>query len=113
VPRDIVVCDWHYDQAPETPILFARKGLDVVACPWRKPAVALRQLAQMQELRNSSEQVFGQHGLGIMQTTWCGFAAFAEACKAQEPGATADKNAVNEAASCFLSLVKTLSEEYK
>ena len=47
VPKDIVICDWHYDRAPETPRHFVSKGFSVLSCPWRKPEVALAQ-AQMQ-----------------------------------------------------------------
>ena len=33
VPKDIVICDWHYEKAHPTPLFFAAKGFDVVACP--------------------------------------------------------------------------------
>jgi len=79
VPKDIVICDWHYDKAPETPRFFARKGFDVVACPWRKPDVALGQLAQLQGIRSGTDAEVAHHALGMLQTTWCGFAAFAKA----------------------------------
>ena len=69
VPKDIVICDWHYDKAWPTPEFFAKKGFRVVACPWRKSDVALEQLAMMRRT----------HGLGMLQTTWVGFPDFARA----------------------------------
>ncbi len=33
VPKDIVICDWHYEKAHPTPQFFAAKGFEVVACP--------------------------------------------------------------------------------
>jgi hypothetical protein len=50
-PKDIVICDWHYNEARGTISLFATNGFDVVACPWRKADVALAQLKEIRELR--------------------------------------------------------------
>ena len=40
IPRDVVICDWHYERAVPTAAYFAMKGLDVVSCPWKKPGTA-------------------------------------------------------------------------
>ena len=111
VPKDIVICDWHYDKAPETPRFFARKGFDVVACPWRKPDVALGQLAQLQGIRSGTDAEVTHHALGMLQTTWCGFAAFAKAYQAQQNGAAPEKNGASESAQCFLTLFKAIREK--
>jgi len=76
VPKDIVICDWHYDKAPETPRHFASKGFSVVACPWKNEAVALSQMELMRAL--TAEKNPGQP-LGMLQTTWVPFAKFANA----------------------------------
>src|SRR6266404_4902244 len=34
IPRDVVICDWHYERADPTAVYFAMKGLQVVSCPW-------------------------------------------------------------------------------
>jgi len=108
VPKDIVICDWHYERATETPRLFARKGFDVVVCPWRKPDVALAQLAQAQAIRAGADAAVAGHALGMMQTTWCGFSLFA---KAYESGATPGKNPGSESAQCFSALTKAMREK--
>ena len=113
VPKDIVICDWHYDKSPATPLLFAKKGFDVVACPWRKPSVALAQLAQIQNIRNSADYEVARHALGMMETTWCGFRAFAEAYQAQKPGVAPEKNGAAESAHCFTTLFKAIRERQK
>ena len=39
--------DWHYERADPTPAYFAQKGFDVIACPWRKPEVTVKQVKMM------------------------------------------------------------------
>jgi len=48
--------------------------------------------------------------LGVVQTTWCGFSAFAKACNAQLPGAAAGKGSAFESAACFLKLFAAMRE---
>ena len=110
VPKDIVICDWHYDRAPETARFFAQKGFDVVECPWRRPPVALAQLAQIRALRNGPDKAVGSHALGMLQTTWCGFAPFLNAYMAQLAGAAPAKDSAPEAAHCFQELFKSIRE---
>lgn len=42
IPKDVVICDWHYNRADKTPVYFAAKGLNVIACSWNKPEVAVQ-----------------------------------------------------------------------
>ena len=69
VPKDIVICDWHYDKAWPTAEFFVKKGFRVVECPFRKSEVALEQLKMVREA----------HGFGMLQTTWVSFTDFARA----------------------------------
>jgi hypothetical protein len=108
VPKDIVICDWHYERATETPRVFARKGFEVVVCPWRKPDVALAQLAQVQAIRAGADPAVARRALGMMQTTWCGFSPFA---KAYESGGTPGKNSASKSAQCFAALFKAIREK--
>ncbi len=110
VPKDIVICDWHYDKAPETPQFFARKGFEVVACPWRKPPVALAQLAHVRAIRLDPDKEKARRGLGMMETTWCGFSAFLKAYRsAQTDGGQG--NSAAETATCFRKLFSAIREE--
>lgn len=110
VPKDIVICDWHYDRAPETAAWFANQGFDVVACPWRKPDVALAQLAQIRAIRSNPDEAVARRGLGMLQTTWCGSSPFARALRAQESGEPPGKDSASESAHCFATLFKAISE---
>ena len=37
IPKDIMICDWHYERPDKTAVYFAMKGFKVVTCPWRNP----------------------------------------------------------------------------
>jgi hypothetical protein len=111
VPKDIVICDWHYDAAPETGRFFASKGFGVVTCPWRKSSVALAQLAQVRAIRGEAAQPTAEHALGVLQTTWCGFAPFVRAYDAQAAGEAVAKNGAGESADCFRALFQAVREK--
>ena len=76
IPKDIVICDWHYERAEPTAAYFAMKGLDVVSCPWNKPDVAAAQVQDMVRLREVSNSRLRQHFLGVVQTVWSGSGSF-------------------------------------
>lgn len=111
VPQDIVICDWHYESAPDTALLFAKKGFDVVACPWRKKDVALAQLKKIQAIRAGDDPAAARHALGMLQTTWCGWSAFAKARRAQEASDAPGKDSASEAAHCFDTLFKAIRSQ--
>ena len=79
VPKDIVICDWHYDRALPTAVHFAIEGFPVVSCPWRKPNVALGELRQIRDARAHATEAIAGRMQGILQTTWGGFGPFANA----------------------------------
>jgi hypothetical protein len=71
IPRDVVICDWHYEAAPPTPAFFALKGFDVIACSWNKPAVAVAQADQVVALRAANAgNTIGSRVQGVMSTCW-------------------------------------------
>ncbi len=79
VPTDIVICDWHYDEAPPTALYFAIEGFPVVSSPWRRPGVALAQLELIRHARRNASEAISGRTLGVLQTTWCGMGPFAKA----------------------------------
>lgn len=76
VPKDIMVCDWHYERADKTPAYFAIKGLNVITCPWRVPALALVQTDDMINFRKQSTDEMKPRFKGMMQTVWSGAGDF-------------------------------------
>jgi hypothetical protein len=109
VPKDIVICDWHYEKATDTPEFFARKGFDVVVCPWRKPDIALAQLDKVRNLRGQNDPP-SAHVLGMMQTSWSGFSRFHKGYTAATETNQADSKPADPNAQCFIALRKAMRE---
>jgi hypothetical protein len=70
IPKDVMICDWHYERPDKTAIYFAMKGFNVVTCPWRDPGLALIQLQDMVEFRKQSTEEMKQRLDGVIQTVW-------------------------------------------
>lgn len=70
IPRDVVICDWHYERADKTAIYFAMKGFHVVTCPWNQPSTALLQIRDMVSFRTESTQEMNARFMGIVETGW-------------------------------------------
>ncbi len=70
VPKDIVICDWHYERPDQSAVYFAMKGLRVITCPWRTPATALTQAEDMARFRQHSANEMKDRFYGMMQTVW-------------------------------------------
>lgn len=70
IPKDVIICDWHYNRPDKTAILFAMKGLRVVTCPWRKPDVAVKQVDDMVHFRRDATPEIKSRMLGIVETVW-------------------------------------------
>ncbi|MFB3828516.1 MAG: family 20 glycosylhydrolase [Bryobacteraceae bacterium] len=104
VPKDIVICDWHYEWPVPTASWFALHGFPVVSAPWRKTDVALGQLQLIRASRALPTEPLRARTLGVLQTTWGSFENFARAYY-EEPGT--DPRMV-EAARCFRELFAAL-----
>jgi hypothetical protein len=70
IPKDIMICDWHYDRADKTSVYFAMKGFRVITCPWREPSLALAQIDDMVRFRRESTIEMRDRFCGMMETTW-------------------------------------------
>jgi hypothetical protein len=70
IPKDVIICDWHYERADKTPVYFAMKGFNVITCPWRNSEVAVAQLNDMIAFRNESTGDMKPRFQGMMQTVW-------------------------------------------
>ena len=68
VPKDILVCDWHYEKTPTvypSVDIYHKKGFEMLISPWR--------------VRHNTDQFINYaiehdkgHIAGILLTTWCG-----------------------------------------
>jgi hypothetical protein len=76
IPKDVVICDWHYERADPTAVIFALKGFRVVTCPWNKAQFAKVQLHQMVNFRQHATPETKDNFYGMLQTTWSGAGSF-------------------------------------
>ena len=70
IPKDVMICDWHYERPDKTAVYFAMKGFRVLTCPWREPAVAVSQVGDMVNFRQQSTPEMKNRFCGMMETTW-------------------------------------------
>lgn len=92
IPKDVVICDWHYERADQTAVYFAMKGLRVVTCPWRKPDLALLQLEDILRARRQSSKPVRDRLLGMAQTVWSPARPFLRGYYAGAPDGEGDGN---------------------
>jgi len=76
IPKDVTICDWHYDRPDPTAAYFAIKGLRVVSCPWNNPESAVTQARDMIHLRKTSTPEMSDRFIGVVQTVWSGNSEF-------------------------------------
>ena len=100
IPKDIVICDWHYEQPAPTAVYFAMKGFGVVSCPWRNPEVGVAQVKDMRRFREQTPAVLRDRFLGVMQTVWSGSGGFLDQFYGRRTNAPA-KNPDHTEANCF------------
>lgn len=70
IPKDVVICDWHYERPDKTAVYFAMKGFRVVTCSWQNPDVAVAQVKDMQAFRQHATKEMKSRYLGMMETVW-------------------------------------------
>ena len=107
VPRDIVICDWHYETAVPTAAYFAIQGFRVVSVPYQMPDVALNELEMIRKVRADATDALKARTLGVLQTTWGGLADFVQAYFGEgspSPGGV-------KAAECFKALFREIRQE--
>ena len=109
IPRDIVICDWHYERPDPTAAYFAIKGLRVVTCPWRNPPVAVLQAENMARLRKTSTKQMKERFYGLVQTVWSGTDSFLDGFYGIEKPAN-PSDITNTPWVCFKTLFTKMDE---
>jgi hypothetical protein len=98
IPKDVIICDWHYERADQTAVYFAMKGLSVVTCPWRKPEIAVLQVKDMVKFRAYATPAMKDRFQGVMQTVWSGATPFMDEYYGKN---TNTENPENTPSNCF------------
>lgn len=93
IPKDVVICDWHYERPDPTAALFAAKGFNVVTCPWRNPDVAVEQEKMMRLFINNATPEMKPRYQGMLQTVWGSAKNFMDSYNGTADAERADKSA--------------------
>lgn len=106
IPKDVVICDWHYNRAEPTAAYFAMKGLRVITCPWNKAEVAVEQWKEFEEFRTQANPELAKRYLGMMQTIWTGNSNFLNAYQKENQADEEPDGTVQS----FKALFETMNE---
>jgi hypothetical protein len=102
IPKDVFICDWHYERPDATAVIFASKGFRVATCPWRHPDRAVKQLHNMMSYRDGATEVLKPRYAGMIQTVWSGADNFLEEFRTKKTGTTS--------AACFIALFDEINK---
>ena len=66
VPKDIIMCDWHYGKRDDYPSIpfFSSKGFRVIACPWKE-------LDATEAFIKFTADHKDEKVMGMLATSWC------------------------------------------
>ena len=107
IPRDVVLCDWHYEAAHATTLAFALNGFEAVSASWRRPAVALRQMDLIRLARSEASPQVAARLLGMLHTTWMPFQDFSAAYWNDGPASVG----AQESALCFREVMQRAKQD--
>lgn len=110
IPKDVMICDWHYERVDKTPVYFAMKGLNVVTCPWRKPELAVLQTQDMANFRKQATREMKDRYKGMMQTVWSGTEPFLDGFYGRSKNPQANNAGTNTPWDCFRAMYKKIGE---
>lgn len=97
IPKDVFVCDWHYERADLTGVYFATKGFPVASCGYRDPTICEQQIRDMVRFRKQSASETAGHLQGYIHTVWSGFGPFLRRFNAVKEGREPEDTRGNDA----------------
>ncbi|MET6999229.1 family 20 glycosylhydrolase [Chitinophaga defluvii] len=111
IPKDIMICDWKYEDAAPTAAYFAIKGFDVLASPCYNADAALAQLKQVYMVRNNGARTdfsgtISGRMKGVFETSWMAPKEFIEVYYGKA-GSKLTINTVNTFKKLFAEIRKT------
>jgi hypothetical protein len=105
LPKDIVICDWHYERSEPTAAYLTMKGFEVITCVWNKPSVALSQWEDYKTFKAKVNPKLANRYRGMMQTIWSGAGSFLNAMDQVKTDASKNDGQV----ACFTQLFEALN----
>ena len=72
IPKDVFICDWHYERADLSAVYFAMKGFAVAECGYRDPSICLQQIDDLLRFRRQASPETAERLQGYIHTIWSG-----------------------------------------
>jgi hypothetical protein len=113
IPKEVVICDWHYERPDQTPVYFAIKGFRVITCPWRMPENAKLQVQDMIKFRTYSTPEMKDRFQGMMQTVWSDAGRFLDDYYGIKSDEEENAGSSNSPANCFRALFEEIGKVTK
>ena len=79
IPKDVLICDWHYHRPGLTAAYFATKGLPVVSCGYNRAEPCVQQIHDIITLRDHSSSPSSDRLQGYVHTIWSSCDRFLQA----------------------------------
>ena len=97
IPKDVFICDWHYERADLTGVYFATKGLPVASCGYRDPSLCEQQIRDMVRFRKQSAPETAERLQGYIHTIWSGADHFLRRFNAVKNAGEQDERRIDDA----------------
>jgi len=110
IPRDVLICDWHYERADLSSIYFAMKGLPVVSCGYRDLAISLQQVKDMVKFRSQAPPEMAHCLQGYIHTIWSSAGRFLRSYYAEGDNSNRRPDESVQAAKAVLQYLRDLAE---
>ncbi len=86
IPKDVMICDWHYERPDKSAVYFAMKGFNVATCPWTNTEVAVVQADDMANFRRDATPEMKERFRGMIHTVWSDAGTFMGECRGAKSG---------------------------
>jgi hypothetical protein len=106
IPKDVMICDWHYERPDQTAVYFAMKGLNVISCPFKNAEAGEAQVQDMYKFRKSSTSEMRDRFRGVIQTIWTRNDLFLKEFYGEDSSRISDKNTSSD---CFRKVFEAIN----
>ena len=110
IPKDVFICDWHYERADLTGVYFAMKGLPVASCGYRDPTLCEQQIRDMIRFRKQTTPETAARLQGYIHTIWSGAGQFIHRFNAVKKGQEPTDNARMNDAHALQTVIATFTD---
>ena len=110
IPKDVFVCDWHYERADLTGVFFATKGLPVATCGYRDPTICEQQIRDMVRFRKQSAPETAARLQGYIHTVWSGAGQFIRRFNSVKAGREPEESARMNDAHALQTVIATFKD---